>query len=79
MKKVYSHKYDIDMDSEDVVQAFEKDAAVYLKGARAENVGGVILYYKGKREIAYMDYENNRGSVRELMTDAEYDPWEFGE
>ena len=80
MKRVISHVYDAKaMTGDEAIARFETEAARYLRDSRAEDVGAVILYYRGKREIAYMDYENRMGSVRELMTDAEYNPWEFAD
>jgi hypothetical protein len=56
-------------------ELFEADCAEQLVGCRAEDVGGVVLYYKLGEEAAFFDYENLVGSVYALGgTRADYMP-----
>lgn len=49
------------------IARFEAEAAEYLKGTRAEDVGAVICYYDANgEEAAYFDYENMWGNVYAL-------------
>ena len=69
MAKVYTHTYDytkFDYCYDSVAQ-FERDAADYLEGTTADDVGAVVLYYDANgNEVAYYDYENYVGSVYAL-------------
>ena len=51
---------------EQFIERFERDYATSLEGTRSRNVGGVMLYYKGRKEVAFYDYDNLVGSVYEL-------------
>jgi len=68
MAKKYTHTYDHNKYSYcyDSVRDFERDAAQHLQGARARDVGAVILYMLKGKEVAYYDYENYVGSVYAL-------------
>lgn len=67
----YTHNYQSQYDKEahgdadhtDYYTAlFEADTAV-LKRSTANDVGGIIIYMKGRQLVAYYDYENLGGCV----------------
>jgi hypothetical protein len=51
---------------EQFIERFEQDYAKSLEGTRSRDVGGVVLYYKARKEVAFFDYENLVGSVYAL-------------
>jgi hypothetical protein len=75
MPYVRTHVYDVETRDE-AVELFERDAAQYLVNAVREDADAVMLYYRDGVEIAYFDYENYWGGVRELLTAEEYDPFD---
>ena len=59
------HNEDWELE-EQFIEQFERDYATSLEGTRSRNVGGVVLYYKGRKEVAFYDYDNLVGSVYAL-------------
>ena len=51
---------------EQFIERFERDYAKSLEGTRSRDVGGVVLYYRARKEVAFFDYENLVGSVYAL-------------
>jgi hypothetical protein len=67
-------------DEDEMILRFETEFADYFRGCDSDNVGGVVLYYRGDKCVGFFDYCNMVGSIYELGNQRSDElPWEWAE